>query len=136
MSTGLAILVGLGVALGGAAGSVARVAVQRYLAYRRGLADQPFVPWGTFVVNMSGTFLAGLLFTVVGTSVSRLEEVLLGMVLVGLLAAATSMSDFAVETILLLRRHHTVEALGYLMLTLGGAMLALLAGIWAPVPFL
>jgi fluoride exporter len=136
MSPGLALLVGLAVAAGGAAGSVVRVAVQRYLAYRRGRADLPYVSWGTFAVNMGGTFLAGVLFTVFGTSISTAEEILLGLLLVGLLGAATSMSDFAVEAVSLARGGHMVETVGYVMLTLGGAMLALLAGIWAPVPLL
>lgn len=130
------VLVGLGVALGGAAGSVGRVAVQRYFACRRSRTDLPFMSWGTFTVNLVGTFLAGILFTVAGTLTTTLEEILFGLLLVGLLGAGTSMSDFAVEAVALLRGGHTVEAVGYVMLTLGGVMLALLAGIWVPVPFL
>jgi MFS family permease len=50
------------VALGGAIGSAARYLVGALIADRFG----PDFPWGTFIVNVSGSFLIGVILSFVG----------------------------------------------------------------------
>ena len=46
------------IALGGASGAVARYLVDGFVVERTGAT----FPWGTFVINVSGSFVLGLLF--------------------------------------------------------------------------
>jgi fluoride ion exporter CrcB/FEX len=50
------------VALGGAPGSAARYLAGAFIANRFG----PDFPWGTFIVNVSGSFLIGVILSLVG----------------------------------------------------------------------
>lgn len=49
----------VGVAIAGAIGAVSRYGLEALVTRRLGAA----FPWGTLVVNISGAFLLGLLFT-------------------------------------------------------------------------
>jgi len=75
------------VALGGALGAVTRYLVGGRVSGRLG------EPWGTFVVNVSGSFLLGLL---VGLDPSETVVTVLG---VGVLGAYTTFSAYAVEVV-------------------------------------
>ena len=74
----------LWVALGAAIGAPVRYAVGHFLDRR--------VPWGTVLVNVSGSFVLGLL---AGLAVSGSALALLG---VGFCGALTTYSAFAVQT--------------------------------------
>ncbi len=86
------------VALGGAAGSVARYlldgAVYRFVPAT--------FPYGTFVVNVTGCLLFGLL---IGLAENRLAvgTVARTFVLIGVLGGFTTFSSFAFETVQLVR---------------------------------
>lgn len=75
------------VALGGALGAATRYVVERRLSARRG------GPWGTFVVNVTGSFLLGLL---VGLDPGNETATVLG---VGVLGSYTTFSAYAVEVV-------------------------------------
>lgn len=83
------------VAAGGALGSVARYGLSGLLT--RG----PF-PWGTFVVNFSGTFLLVLLY-VLAMDRGYLSVDWRTFLFVGLFGGYTTFSTFGLETIALLR---------------------------------
>ena len=104
----------LAVGVGGAAGAVSRYAVG--LAIERRALD-------TAVVNVTGSFLLGLL---VGVDPAGPTALALG---VGFCGAFTTFSSFAVETVGLAEddglRTAAVNAAG----TLGGAVVAALAGM-------
>lgn len=72
-----------------AAGAVARYLLDRAVQTRHG---RPF-PWGTWVVNVSGSLLLGLLAGLAGPGL------LLTVTGVGFLGAYTTFSTFAVETL-------------------------------------
>jgi fluoride exporter len=86
------------IALGGAIGAVSRALVGQ-LVYR--LAPPAF-PWGTFVVNVTGCLVFGL---VIGASESRLamSPAARAFVLVGILGGYTTFSSFTFETLELVR---------------------------------
>jgi CrcB protein len=113
----------LWVALGGALGSVARYAVA--LGAMRWLGAG--FPWGTVVVNVSGSFAIGLLAALV-TSDGRLA---LGadaraFVIIGVLGGFTTFSSFSLETLALARS----GALGAAAANAGLSLFLSLAAVW------
>lgn len=114
------------VALGGAAGAVARYGVGGWI---HGVVGPSF-PWGTFVVNVVGSFLLGF-------SVAFLDGLPVGpetraMVTVGFLGAFTTFSTYSYETVALLRggewTRGVLYSLGSLTLGLLGVLLGVAAG--------
>lgn len=121
MDTNQVRLVAL-VAAGGALGSVARYGVSGWLT--RG----PF-PWGTFVVNLTGTFLLAFLFYL---SLNRgyLPPEERTFLFVGVFGGYTTFSTFGLETTELLRAGQFVPASANIVLNAGVCLLgAVLGGI-------
>lgn len=81
------------IGLGGFAGAVARYVVDGFVAERVAGA----FPWGTLVVNVSGSFALGLLFAL---SVDRaiLPAEIRGPVLIGFIGAYTTFSTYMLES--------------------------------------
>ena len=75
-------------AAGGAAGALCRYTVSR-------LVDTDF-PWATFIVNLSGCFLASFLMFRFGDSLEDSVRILL---FTGFFGAFTTMSTFSIDTI-------------------------------------
>lgn len=81
------------IALGGAAGSVTRYAVDTWVSERAASA----FPWGTFVVNLSGSFLLGVLFAL-AIERDALPAVIRPPLMIGFLGAYTTFSTLTLET--------------------------------------
>lgn len=113
-----AVLIGIG----GVLGANARYLVSVWAARRIGAS----FPYGTLIVNLSGSLLLGFMATaIVGRVVSEPDTQLL--VSIGFLGAYTTFSTFAFESIGLIRRRAFVLAgvnvLGSTVLGLLGAWL-------------
>lgn len=111
-----AVLIGIG----GILGANARYLVSVWAARRIGAS----FPYGTMIVNLSGSFVLGIMATaIVGRVVSEPEVRLL--VSVGFLGAYTTFSTFAFESVSLIRRRAyalaTVNVLASTVLGLLGA---------------
>ena len=85
------------VALGGAIGSAARYLAGAFIANRFG----PDFPWGTFIVNVSGSFLIGLILSFVGGGL--LPTGARPFVAVGILGGYTTFSTYNQETMQLMQ---------------------------------
>lgn len=111
------------VAAGGALGAPLRWEIGR-LAH---VAPGSF-PWPTFFINVSGSFLLGLLVGVLAAwfPASRYARPFLG---IGVLGAYTTMSTFAVETDLLVKDGHVAMAVAYLAASLVVGVAACLGGV-------
>src|SRR4051812_40614780 len=111
------------VALGGALGALARWAVAEALPH-----DADGFPWSTVVANVAGCFLIGVLMVlVVGRWRDRpLARPFLGT---GVLGGFTTFSAYAVDTRGLLAAGRPGEAATYLLVTLAGGLLAVVAGL-------
>ena len=112
------------VAIGGAAGSVARV-LTTGLVYR---FISPAFPWGTFSVNVIGSMVFGV-FVGVGAGRGALSPDTRALLLPGLLGGFTTFSAFSFETVELLTQGFAGRALVNVIgqVTLGAA--ALWAGL-------
>ena len=111
------------VALGGALGSVARYACSAAAARWLGAG----FPWGTLLVNATGSFAIGLLAALVAAD----GRPLLGsdaraFVLVGVLGGFTTFSSFSLETLALARS----GAAGAAALNVAFSVVLCLAGAW------
>jgi CrcB protein len=85
------------IAVGGAAGAVLRFLVSGW-AFR--LLGEGF-PWGTFVVNITGSFLIGLLWQLF--EYVPISPHMRSMIFIGGLGAFTTFSTFAFESLNLFR---------------------------------
>jgi fluoride exporter len=81
------------IAIAGALGGLARYGLEGFVGRR---APGAF-PWGTFVVNISGAFALGFLFTVL-TEQLTVASWLRGAVTIGFLGAYTTFSTLSFET--------------------------------------
>jgi CrcB protein len=81
------------IAIAGALGALARYGLEGFVGRR---APGAF-PWGTFVVNISGAFALGFLFTVL-TEQLTVASWLRGAVTIGFLGAYTTFSTLSFET--------------------------------------
>ena len=93
------------VALGGALGSVMRYGVGRLAVNYFGASPA----WGTFFVNVTGSFALGLFITLAMERVSVPAEYR-GLVTVGLLGGYTTFSTLTVEAIRLAESGEVLEA--------------------------
>lgn len=110
-------------AVGGAAGAVARYAVAGWVYQRTGAG----FPWGTLAVNIIGSFLLGAALT--GLTTSAWQVQLGALLAVGFLGDFTTFSTFAYETVTLGRDRQWTRALSYVLASTILAVLAVVAGM-------
>jgi fluoride exporter len=103
-----------GIAIAGAAGALARYGIEGLVSRH---APGAF-PWGTFAVNISGSFALGLVF-VLATERMGLDPWLRSAVTIGFLGAYTTFSTLSLES--------------YRLLEDGAVALALLNALGSPV---
>ena len=110
------------IALGGALGAIARFLLSSFVLRVSG----SLFPLGTFVVNVAGCVVFGL---IIGAAQQRfvLTPERNAFLLVGVLGGFTTFSSFAYESIALLRDGQFVAA----ALNTVGQVIAGLAGLWA-----
>ena len=113
-------------ALGGALGSVLRWAVTVGVARA---THQPGFPWGTLVVNLTGSLAIGVTLGLVGDR-GMLSAPLRVLLVTGLLGGFTTFSAFSGETLMLLRAGHIGATIGYVATSVLGGLAAAAAG-WA-----
>ena len=112
------------IAIGGAAGAVSRYVVDTWVSER---AASSF-PWGTFVVNVSGSFVLGALF-VLAIERNVLPADIRLPVLVGFVGAYTTFSTLMLESWRLVEGGATLLALANLVGSVVVGMVALVLGL-------
>ncbi|HJX07486.1 MAG TPA: fluoride efflux transporter CrcB [Actinomycetota bacterium] len=115
----------LAVALAGALGALARWGVGAWFGHRF-----PSFPWGTMFINVTGSFILGVLFAVlvernIGSLTLRLA------LMTGLLGAYTTFSTFSLETFRLVEDGATGSALANIGLSVVLGVLAVWLGLTA-----
>jgi CrcB protein len=93
-------------------------------------------PWGTFFINILGSFILGWFMTWLGKSFQPAEDAWLQaedlrlLVAVGFTGAFTTFSTFEYESHCLLRDGETGPGLLYICLSVVLGLLAVRAGVW------
>ena len=114
------------VGVAGFFGAIARYALGGFISERVGGA----FPWETFVINISGCFALGFIFTLL-TERFLPHPTLRIALTVGFLGAYTTFSTFAFETMRLAEDGAVVFAALNLFASVGAGLLAVYAGTWA-----
>jgi fluoride exporter len=112
------------IAFAGALGALARYGLEGWVSRR---APTSF-PWGTFVINVSGSFLLGIAFVVM-TERFRPDPWLRSAVTIGFLGAYTTFSTFSLETYRLVEDGAYGLALANALGSLAAGLAAVYAGI-------
>jgi CrcB protein len=114
------------IAIAGALGALARYGLEGFVSRR---APGAF-PWGTFVVNISGAFALGFLFTVL-TEQLTVAAWLRGAVTIGFLGAYTTFSTLSFETYRLTEDGAIGIAAANALGSLGAGLAAIYVGVVA-----
>ena len=112
------------VAAGGALGSVLRYLVGLWTLRSFG----PSFPWGTLTVNVTGSFLIGVLAEVIARKFGASAEMRVFLI-TGILGGYTTFSAFSLDAITLLERGEPVTALIYVASSVLLSALAVFAGL-------
>lgn len=112
------------VGLGGFFGSIARFWVGSYITYRMGAK----FPYGTFIINISGSFLIGLIVTLLAER-THWNPNLLYLIPIGFIGAYTTFSTFVFEALHSLRSGDLLLALSYVVLSVCVGFVAVWLGI-------
>jgi fluoride exporter len=114
----------LAIGLAGALGALARYWLDGVVSRRAGGG----FPWGTFAINVSGSFLLGLLFTLL-TERYRVDPWIRSALTIGFLGAYTTFSTLSLETYRLLEDGAVALAMANAVGTLAAGLAALYVGV-------
>src|SRR5580692_1157836 len=112
------------VGLGGFFGSIARFWLGSYVTYRMGAR----FPYGTFIINISGSFLIGLIVTLLAER-THWSANLLYLIPIGFIGAYTTFSTFELEAFRSVRSGDALLALLYVTLSVCLGFAAVWLGI-------
>jgi CrcB protein len=107
------------IALAGAAGALTRYGIGRAVGVRS-------FPWATLGINLTGSFLLGLLVAV-GIE-RRWSDTTVAPLTVGFLGAYTTFSTFSYESYTLIRTDRSSQAAVYVLVSVIGGVCAAFAG--------
>lgn len=114
----------LAVAIGGAIGALCRYGVSLYLP-----ASADKFPYATLLVNVFGSFAAGILYVVILERAQLAEETRY-LLMIGFLGAFTTFSTFSLDALSLWQNGDQMMALVYVLLTVALCLLAVTGAVW------
>jgi len=114
----------LAVAIGGALGSVIRYLV----GIESGRLFGTDFPWGTLIINVSGSFLIGAFAALFATKWS-LPQSARALLIVGVCGGYTTFSTFALDVWFLIERGELLASLGYILASVILSTVALVAAL-------
>ena len=113
------------VMLGGAIGAGLRFQVGRIAQVQLG----PHFPWGTWIVNLAGGFLMGVLVGSISRGALPAEPIRL-FLSVGVLGGFTTFSAFSLDAANMLQRGELAMAGAYAVSSFAGSVMLLFVGLW------
>ncbi len=116
------------VGLGGALGSMLRFGLASFIDIQvNKTGTQPIFPWGTILVNITGCFIIGLVYTATDTEgrffVSTLTR---QFIMIGILGGYTTFSSFSLQTLALAVDGQWGSAAANVLIS----VLLCLSGVW------
>lgn len=119
------------IALGGALGSVARYSSsEAILKLAKSLHFSCNFPWGTFVVNVAGSMLAGVIYYFVVRNFADFDPRLKNFLIAGFLGGFTTFSAFSLDFFRLATAGQYLQAFAYVVLSVVLAIAALFFGFY------
>jgi len=115
----------LAVAGGGALGAVLRYLTSLFM----GNAIGGSFPWGTFSVNVLGSFLLGLC-VILFSSIEDINQELRVFIMIGLLGAFTTFSTFSLDAFEFWERGEYLSMMSYIGLSVFCSIAGLFAGVF------
>jgi len=112
------------IALGGCCGALARYLLANYVGNRLGTR----FPYGTFVINITGSFAIGFFVTVLANRMA-LSRNLVYLIPIGFIGAYTTFSTFEFETLRLVQDGQVASA----FLNVVGSVVVGFAMVWLGV---
>lgn len=111
------------VGIGGALGSIARFWLNGLISAQVG----ELFPWGTLIVNVTGSFVIGFIATIGGPDGRWFMSAhTRSFLTIGVCGGYTTFSSFSLQTLNLARNGEWMRAGGYTV----GSVVACLAGVW------
>lgn len=120
------------VGLGGAAGSILRFLISVYSI--KWFPTTSF-PLGTFIVNIFGSLLLGVIMGYVLKTETNTEQLRL-LIGIGFCGGFTTFSTFAYENISMIQQNNYSQFLLYAAVSLIVGLLAILLGVWLSKSFI
>jgi fluoride exporter len=114
----------IGITVAGAFGALARYGLEGFVSRRLTTA----FPWGTFVVNITGAFVLGLVFTLF-TERLTVAPWVRSTVMIGFLGAYTTFSTLSLETFRLLEDGAYAGAIANGLGSLAAGLVAVYLGV-------
>ena len=114
----------LWIGIGGFFGAVARYGVSTWLAARWGVA----FPYGTLLVNLSGSFALCLINALLGRGLDLPPHVQFALT-AGFLASYTTFSTFSADVLLMFENGQVTRGLGYVFISVAGGGLMGVMGL-------
>lgn len=114
------VLVALGGAIGAGIRHLSNLGALRLIG--------PNYPWGTMIINIVGSLVMGLFIGFMARRDGSAELRL--FVATGILGGFTTFSAFSLDFATLWERGATLPALGYVLVSVIGAIVALFLGLW------
>ena len=114
----------LAIAFGGAAGALCRYWITSLVEHHNSTS----FPMGTFVVNVIGSLLIGVLFILV-TEKIQLAASLRPLLMIGFLGALTTFSTYSLDALLLMQEGLLGTAVTYILVSVVSCLFAAWAGM-------
>lgn len=86
-------------------------------------------PWGTMAINIAGAFAMGIFIELLARRFNASNELRL-FVATGILGGFTTFSAFSLDFAVLWERGAVLPALGYVLASVVGSILAIFLGLW------
>jgi CrcB protein len=115
----------LWIGIGGFAGANARYIFGRFIGGHLGTS----FPWGTGIVNLTGAFLIGVIFTILTDRVVD-DPMWRQLVIVGFLGGYTTFSSYTFEAVTMIQDGRWGPAMGYVIGSNTLGLVACFGGIW------
>ena len=115
----------IAIAVGGAAGAIARFLVNHWAGAQWGSG----FPYGTVIVILAGSFLIGIVFVWLMHSAAE-HQIWRGLLITGFLGALTTFSTFSLDLLLLLESGALLKAASYVLINVLGGLLMVVASFF------
>jgi CrcB protein len=115
------------IGLGGALGSMLRFGIGSFIDSGMTKGTGPIFPWGTIIVNITGCFIIGFIFTIsVAEGRLMLSPLTRNFITIGILGGYTTFSSFSWQTLALAQSGQFWAAAANVLLS----VVLCLVGVW------